>query len=235
MDFTCPAGVSTGQGSGQGGGSGSGSGSGTGAGDNPPYGGGTSIITSDCSNLCIAYQVTHALEANNSIKTMLEQEFLFNNQDRQLNFNDVTNLADTVMGITNGYNNTINISFNENILPQKSNEYILATVYHEILHGYMNVTLAKDSNGRFIIPNDHNTMATNYVAAMTGALKTAFPSLGDNEAWALSWGGLEKTTLFNSTLLTNTQRAQIKEINNRHQKTPPNGATKLGTFCTTNF
>ncbi|MBC6110304.1 hypothetical protein ACFOG5_06025 [Pedobacter fastidiosus] len=201
----------------------------------PEYGGGGSTINVDVSNICIAYQVTHALEANNAIKDMLEQEFLFSGLDRTLNISDVNNLADTVMGNTNGYNNTINITLNENKLPGRSNEYILATVYHEILHGYMDLKLTKDSQGRFIVPNDHNTMATSYVATMTGALQTAFPSLSTNEAWALAWGGLENTTLFNSNLLTDTQRADIKAINSRHSKTPPSGTTAMGTFCNYNF
>lgn len=54
-------------------------------------------------------------------------------------------------------------------------------------------------------------------------------SLSTEEARALSWGGLQNTTLHPSNLIAN-QRAQIVDINNRHKsKTAPDN---LGTYCT---
>ena len=50
---------------------------------------------------------------------------------------------------------------------------------------------------------------------MTGALKISFPNISDQEAWGLSWGGLENTNLY-TTKLTQTQRDAINETNRRH-------------------
>ena len=70
-------------------------------------------------------------------------------------------------------------------------------------------------------------MASKYIILMTGALKIAFPNISDQEAWGLSWGGLEGTNLY-TTKLTQVQRDAINETNRRH--TNKSTTNKQGTY-----
>jgi hypothetical protein len=65
-----------------------------------------------------------------------------------------------------------------------SKEYIVATVYHEILHAYLIATCPVDAEGKFLLPlgNGHNNMANKYITLLTGALKIAFPDISDQQA-----------------------------------------------------
>ncbi|MGN7990067.1 hypothetical protein ACTJKC_22190 [Pedobacter sp. 22226] len=76
---------------------------------------------------------------------------------------------------------------NKNKLPTYSQEYILSTIYHEILHAYMFSKLSKGPDGKYNISAQHEDMANKYVTLITGALKIAFPNISDQEAWGLSW------------------------------------------------
>jgi hypothetical protein len=91
-------------------------------------------------------------------------------------------------------------------LPQKSKEYMLSTVYHEILHAYLYSKYPKGADGRFVIPDQHEDMADNYVALMTGASRVAFLNIGAREARALSWGALKKHPSTQRNLLIMTAR-----------------------------
>ncbi|TCD29154.1 hypothetical protein EZ456_03065 [Pedobacter psychrodurus] len=141
-------------------------------------------------NTCIKEQLSLAQTAKTTIRNMLNDEFGTNNfNDRDIVFYDITTLPDTVAGTTHGnsaYSFIINL--NENTLPQRSKEYILSTIYHEILHAYMDTQIGKNASGKYLIANQHQTMADKYLFLMTGALKVAFPNLSDRDAWALSWG-----------------------------------------------
>ncbi|WP_293784860.1 hypothetical protein [uncultured Pedobacter sp.] len=191
-------------------------------------------IIDSVKNACIKAQLAKALSANTSIKNMLNETFGGTIQYESLNisFIDVTTLPADVDGQQKRGSTTsteFTIELNKNTLPNSSQEYTLATVYHEILHAYLEGHFNKDGNETYIIPDHHEEMANKYVFLMTGALRVAFPSLSTEEAWALSWGGLQKTTLYTSNLTAN-QRTQIVDINNRHKsKTAVN---KLGTYCT---
>lgn len=150
--------------------------------------------------------------------------------DHDVDFYDVTNLPDNTDGTTRGENETtFRIELNANTLPHKSKEYILATVYHEILHAYLYSQYTRDGLGKFIMPDHHSTMADSYISLMTTALKTAFPNISNPEAWALSWGGLEETPFY-TTELTSDQRLEIESINKKHKKSEE-GTVRLGTYC----
>ena len=188
-------------------------------------------IKDSVQNQCIKTQLNLALNAKTTIKEMLDNTFggTVQFEDLDLIFRDPTNLADTTDGEMQRLSGIeYEIRLNQNILLNSSKEYILSTIYHEILHAYLESKLIKDSNGRYIITDQHQDMATKYVTLMSGALKIGFPSLSNSEAWALSWGGLEKTPFY-TTILTNDQRKAITNLNDRHKnKTATN---KLGSYC----
>ena len=162
---------------------------------------------------------------------MLNNEFGSNNyNDRDITFYDTNTLPDTIVGTTHGENAySFIINLNKNTLPEKSEEYILSTIYHEILHAYMDTQIGKDATGKYLIANQHETMADSYVLLMTGALQIAFPNISAKDAWALSWGGLEDTPFYN-TKLTAEQKIEIKSINERHKKSS-DANLRHGSYC----
>ncbi|MBT2564263.1 hypothetical protein J7E50_16585 [Pedobacter sp. ISL-68] len=206
-----------------------GSGGGGGTGGN----GGEAVfeIKDSVQNDCIKAQLSHAQTAKTTIRNMLNDEFGTNNfNDRDIVFYDITTLPDTVAGTTHGnsaYSFIINL--NENTLPQRSKEYILSTIYHEILHAYMDTQLGKDASGNYLISNQHQTMADKYVFLMMGALKVAFPNLSDRDAWALSWGGLEDTPFY-KTKLSEAERVEIQNLMDKHRKSTA-ANLRHGTYC----
>jgi hypothetical protein len=206
-----------------------GSGGGGGTGGN----GGDAVfeIKDSVQNDCIKAQLSHAQTAKTTIRNMLNDEFGTNNfNDRDIVFYDITTLPDIVAGTTHGNNAySFIINLNENTLPQRSKEYILSTIYHEILHAYMDTQLGKDASGNYLISNQHQTMADKYVFLMTGALKVAFPNLSDRDAWALSWGGLEDTPFY-KTKLSEVERLEIQNLMNRHRKNT-DANLRHGTYC----
>jgi hypothetical protein len=212
------------------GGNGSGGGSGGGPGSNPtPSTPSSRRITNNVNNQCVSAGVDMARNANTKIKNMLNLTFGGSEYtDHDINFYDVTTLPSTTDGATTPRNQyTFDINLNANTLPQRSKEYILSTVYHEVLHAYLFSKYPKDGSGRLIMPDQHETMANNYVSLMTDALKLAYPNISNQEAWALSWGGLQETPFYTSKL-SSEERSEIESINNKHRKSASN---RLGTYC----
>jgi hypothetical protein len=190
-------------------------------------------ILDSVNNSCIKTQLAIARNAQTTIRNMMTEVFGGPSEVERLNltFKDVTNLPDTTSGDAKRWSAT-NIDFeirlNQNTLKVSSKEYILSTIYHEILHAYMFSKLTPGPDGRYNVSAQHEDMAIKYVTLMTGALKIAFPNISDQEAWGLSWGGLEGTNLYR-TKLTQAQRDAIGETNRRH--THKSATDKQGTYC----
>jgi hypothetical protein len=188
-------------------------------------------VRDSVQNPCIKAQLNLALTAKTTILNMLNNTFggTVQFEDLSLTFEDVTNLPDSIDGIERRLSGIeFKIMLNKNKLPDASKEYILVTIYHEILHAFLDSKLTRGPNGQHQNLAQHTQMANEYVLLMTGALQVAFPGLNSQEAWALSWGGLEKTPFYAS--LTQAQKNTIADINSRHRSnTAPN---KLGTRCT---
>ncbi|MGE6220673.1 hypothetical protein ACQKCH_12670 [Nubsella zeaxanthinifaciens] len=186
-------------------------------------------VRDSVKNPCLKAQVNLATTAKTTILFMLNNTFggteIF--EDLSLTFRDVTTLPDTIDAIERKLSGVeYEINLNRNKLPNASKEYILVTVYHEILHAFLDSKLTKGSNGYQNLAQ-HTQMASEYILLMTGALQVAFPGLSSQEAWALSWGGLQDTPFWSS--LTPAQQNTIRDINSRHKdKTASN---KLGTYC----
>ena len=234
LRHTCPGGVTAPP---SGGGSSTARGSGSGrAVSNPGYGnnpgGGTTApdtVIINVQNPCIASAVQMAANSKSTIRSLFNDFFSPQNLKFELNITDVNTLPDTIAGTTTGYNYSYFIQLNANTLPNTSKEYALSTVYHEVLHAhFMKLYTINPVTGKWAINNSHAAMADNYIALLTGALRLDFPSLSLQEAWALSWGGLEQTPFY-LTKLNEPERTLIKQINQRHRRSSTN---RLGTYCT---
>ncbi|MBB6274411.1 hypothetical protein HDF26_004885 [Pedobacter cryoconitis] len=180
---------------------------------------------------CILTGVNTAIGAKTTIKDMLNSTFNGNDYtDYQINFSDVTTLKDNVFGTSQAMNKfQFDISLNRNILPGRSKEFIVSTVYHEVLHAYLGTKYIIGPDGKYIMGDEHSEIANNYIALLTGSLKVAFPNISNQEAWALSWGGLEETPFY-MTKLSQAERNEIQKINNQHKKSIDPSERK-GTYC----
>jgi hypothetical protein len=103
------------------------------------------------------------------------------------------------------------LKFNECALHNASQEYIAATLYHEILHAYF------FADGRNI--DDHQEMATKYINAMKNTLLEHFPNLTNLDAEALAWGGLSKSQAWQTFQQNDLGRTlDIQNTNRKHKR-----------------
>ena len=169
---------------------------------------------------------------NNLISGGLETDinlFLrtFNTPDYSLTFVNNVTLPLNVDGNTDRPNSyTIEIALNQLALAHSSSEYISATVLHEILHAYLGVDLGLYSRDE----TQHNAMANGYINTMTNILKRLYPTLNEEDAWALAWGGLGLTDAWQN-LLTAQQRATIIQTNTNHKNLNNANSGSYGTPC----
>lgn len=92
-------------------------------------------------------------------------------------------------------------------LQNASQEYIVITIMHEILHAYF--ALAKwDPTKEDRDTRDHRKMANDYVCILADALTEMFPDMDYQEATALSWGGLEKTDVYQAMPLADRNKME---------------------------
>ncbi|MES2062915.1 MAG: hypothetical protein V4456_13400, partial [Bacteroidota bacterium] len=109
-------------------------------------------------------------------------------------------------------NGNLVITLNGDVLATATQDYILVTLYHEALHGYLDIMRAKltptqfnqqfpgvttitttNANGSKTIKNvvnDHSVMANTFLSGLTNLLKTFHPNLPSNVATALAEGGI---------------------------------------------
>ncbi|ALL07825.1 hypothetical protein AQ505_21405 [Pedobacter sp. PACM 27299] len=180
---------------------------------------------------CINEAVETARNAKNTIRDMLNNTFSGNEyEDSDITFKDVTTLPDNIDGTSRQINSKIfEIELNKNKLLGRSKEYIVATVYHEVLHTYLDTKYPKGLDGTISIGDGHSKMADDYIALLTGSLRVAFPSLSLQDAWGLSWGGLQFTSFYKNKL-SDSERAEIEDINEQHKKSTPS-SKRRGVFC----
>jgi hypothetical protein len=190
-------------------------------------------VTDSTTTPCIKSAVTLGIQANTTIGKMLNKTFGASNEygGLDIEFRQGNTGTDDGWCRKNGNISWV-ITINENLPNTSSKELILATVYHEILHAYLEASYPKDATGMFLIPHDeHQDMAEKYLTLMIGALKINYPSISDKDAWGLAWGGLHETSFYNdNTKLTADQRLEIGEINRKH-KNKSNLSDRSGTYC----
>lgn len=126
----------------------------------------------------------------NQISHIINQVFE-NSELFDLSFHEVTDLPTTTLGeaiVTHQDNGRIlaDVFLNVNILPNASQEIIVSTIIHEVLHAY----LGYSRNSQPF--NDHEEMANEYRGLTKNSLQNLFPNLSNKDAEALSWGGLHE-------------------------------------------
>jgi len=129
----------------------------------------------------------------NEISTLLKIDYNLNDSVN-LTIDQTYDLENTIDAITDGYYSSsgalnIHISFNANTLPFTSNEYIMATLYHEFLHAILFYNGVK--NGE-----QHEPIAIGFREILANTLLQHFPTLTMADATALAWAGLQGTKIW---------------------------------------
>ncbi len=173
-------------------------------------------------NPCLANMITKVVYTNldNNIAHIINQ--VFENQENiHLSFYEVNDLPNSTLGqaivgpVTSGNNIAIqaDIFLNLNVLPQASQEMIVSTIIHEVLHAYLGYTRSSD---KF---NDHEEMANEYILFMKNTLTKIFPKLSPITAEHLAWGGLQETNAWQELENNNQTLAnEIIQTNIKHAK-----------------
>jgi hypothetical protein len=168
-------------------------------------------------NPCLREMVIKAVYENldNQISHIINQVFE-NSELFDLSFHEVSHLPATTLGqamVTHLDNGRVlaDVFLNVNVLPNASQEIIVSTIIHEVLHAYLGYSRSSQ------LFNDHEEMANEYRGLMKAALQNLFPNLSNKDAEALSWGGLHETTAWQTLINTNPAKAnEIIQINKDH-------------------
>jgi hypothetical protein len=190
------------------------------------------------TNPCITAALALALgkDVKSKIKGLMTNTFLANSTVN-LTFYSLPVPATSPNGAADAYSRKAGndpleqlIVFNDTKLKNKSQEFKVATVYHEVLHAYLSILFTKDTNGILVIPNQHENMIYNYLTMMATDLRSVFPTMTESDANALAWGGLEGTSRY--SLISETQRQAIGDVNTKYSTKPGPGVTNsAGTYC----
>ncbi len=183
---------------------------------------------------CLQFALAKARAAKNGITAMMNQRSegaVF--ADVEMTVVESDSLANTEVANTRTSSGQVRITINNNIASDYSQEYMVATMYHEILHGLFDTWQLKDKNKKF--PDQHGTIAGMYINMLNRALITAFPEMTWQEARLLTWGGLAsngKTPIKEYDSLSQQTKDSIAIMNDRHKRTPPPGAPpRKGHYC----
>ncbi|WP_254561396.1 hypothetical protein [Dyadobacter diqingensis] len=158
-----------------------------------------SSIKNELRSKCFKDVFNNLLSAqfNNKVQTILSNF----NKSSTLSFTikDAATMSD---GNTQKAAETLGnqIVLNSTLMANASQEFVTATIYHEVLHVFINNTETYD----------HNKMSTEYVTPMIQALMSWFP-LSYEDAEALAWSGLQSTPAY-----PQNKRSDMNLINNKY-------------------
>ncbi len=153
-------------------------------------------------NTCLKAAIKMALAngVKNDFKKIMDSTILGNHE--LILILKEENLGDTsIMGkFTPWYDNRIGnkmylvgtINFNTQTIPGASQEMMVWTLYHEMLHAY----LTRLGGGLLFPTYNHQYMATTYVNRMSAALQRLFPGMPNEDSIAFGWAGLEGTPMY---------------------------------------
>jgi hypothetical protein len=168
-------------------------------------------------------QVQNAIAGNMTNEIIKLVKNIYNISDEiNLTIDEIYDLEDDVEAITDGYRDptggslNIDISFNGNIMPNASKEYILAVLYHEFLHTILFYNNITDNQ-------QHQIMASQYIDILVVALLEHFPNLSIQDATRISWGGLHESEEWKN--LDPEEQANIISTNQEYK------SSDKGTSC----
>ncbi len=173
-------------------------------------------------NPCIHNIVQKLFASKNNIFSTILNTTFGNNSNGAIFFSYAEGtLPGSTDGYTNPTTNRFDIDLNKlMIVRNSSQEYIAATIIHELLHAYLGYNKI---NGKSpgISPVDevaqHEYIAGQYVDDMRDMIITLFPNFSPEEAEALAWGGLEGTQNYINQV-TNKGKEQYKsQVNDREK------------------
>lgn len=136
---------------------------------------------------------------------------------------DNVNLPLSTLAQTSGYKQNgviwLQTTLNDRALKYASQEMIVETIIHELIHGYMDVQYLEDHTSTTTMPElvQHIDMADNYVFEMRQALREVFPNLTDDDAAALVLSGLgtlnEPQNAYNYGQLVQRYAFTVSQVN----------------------
>ncbi len=164
----------------------------------------TSDITTPCFHTVLSNLTAHYIHSD--IIDVLYNVFGVSDKVN-IRFHEATHLPDWIDGTTDATKSgdylNIDIYLNTNVLQNSSQEYIAATILHEVIHGYFNyLDSTNPVLGQQLFPifysslsnenGQHDVMAFQYVNKIQGTILDAYPDLPIPVAEALAWGGLQE-------------------------------------------
>jgi hypothetical protein len=167
-------------------------------------------VTTECFKQAIEMAINRGLK--NKISETLNEVFshaeLIDLTFEEGDYLDPDEAAITDGAIQSNGRITINIVLNRIALVNSSQEFILATIFHEAIHAILKI------NTEDTIFDSHEQMASDYLEEMSDALKELFPAISIQDAAALVWGGLFETSSWNKLAANDPSSAnQILKIN----------------------
>jgi len=192
---------------------------GGGDGDSVPY-----KIENNVKNPCFRNQVNKAIDSQfknkitNLIRDTFSQSENFNIYLEDSDFGNDEDDGDAFAHEVGG-NVTFMLSLNTRALENASQEFVLVTIFHELLHaylGYLKLTSGLSSS-------QHNLMASEYVELLSSALMEHY-SISKTDAVYLSWGGLHNSDKWTKDF-NEKMKNQILEKNRQYK------SGDLGTNC----
>jgi hypothetical protein len=189
-------------------------------------------VSNDITDNCLKSLVNNFMNGNisNPFVNILKSSF-GESSGINLRFKQYSDSAtNDIDGTTNG-GNVYNFDINLNLaaLDFSSNENITATIYHELIHAYLNTQGIPKSQ-------QHDTIANEWRDKISEQLQLDYPSLSESDADALAWGGLGTSTLWlqmlksdenNNTGVTGAISQRIKNHKNLNNE----NKGKYGTHC----
>jgi hypothetical protein len=192
-------------------------------------------ITNVVNDPCIKSAVSKVISgsATNPFTQILNGDF-FKEDYQSLTFteyNDNSVEEIKVDGKRTGGQFNQNIRLNLAALDNASQEYMVATIYHEIIHAQLVI------QGISAEIAQHEIIATSWRQKISDQLRIDFPNLSRADADGLAWGGLGDTTqwqtMFNNDKSNNTGiTGAIAAVNSNHKNVNNSTNGNYGTPCT---
>jgi hypothetical protein len=192
-------------------------------------------ITNEVNDPCIKSAVSKVISgsATNEFTQILNGDF-FKEDYQSLTFTEYSDGSVEeikVDGRREGGMYNQKIKLNLAALDNASQEYMVATIYHEIIHAQLVSQGIRDE----IV--QHEIIATSWRQKMSDQLRIDFPNLSQRDADGLAWGGLGDTTqwqtMFNNDLRNNTGiTGAIQAVNDNHKNVNNSTNGNYGTPCT---